>query len=80
MFQVIGGGMVETFAFGGDTPYDQSGQSGGDRRRWDRRDRHRPGQSVRDGAVSIVTCDDRQLQRPSNVIYNHLYTVYIYMY
>lgn len=26
---VIGGGMVETFAFGGDTPYDQSGQSGG---------------------------------------------------
>ncbi|CAK9108587.1 Uncharacterized protein SCF082_LOCUS50491 [Durusdinium trenchii] len=28
---VIGGGMVETFAFGGDTPYDQSGQSGGDR-------------------------------------------------
>eukprot|EP00913_Durusdinium_trenchii_P030917 g28958.t1 len=30
---VIGGGMVETFAFGGDTPYDQSGQSGGDRRR-----------------------------------------------
>ena len=26
---VIGGGMVETFAFGSDTPYDKSGQSGG---------------------------------------------------
>ena len=32
--KVIGGGMVETFALGGDAPYDRNGQSGGNRQKF----------------------------------------------